>query len=150
VDLIPARPAGAAEGGEGEEAVSAHDDGDGDERLCICADPENCTERVPGYVCRRDVDSADDLAAAQERAAVRQQVELPPMMAAGLLLSLKAECEQQHARAEAAESEVEALRAALAAMTHRFEAAQRVMQDAYWRAEAAEEKLAALARTEGR
>lgn len=24
-------------------------------RLCICADPENCTERVPGYVCRRDV-----------------------------------------------------------------------------------------------
>lgn len=24
------------------------------ERMCICADPENCTERVPGYRCKRD------------------------------------------------------------------------------------------------
>lgn len=25
-----------------------------EERLCICADPENCVEKVPGYVCRRE------------------------------------------------------------------------------------------------
>jgi len=25
-----------------------------DMRLCRCADPENCTERVPGYRCKRD------------------------------------------------------------------------------------------------
>jgi hypothetical protein len=24
------------------------------ERLCICGDPENCTERIPGYRCRAD------------------------------------------------------------------------------------------------
>lgn len=25
---------------------------DPDIRYCICADPENCTEPIPGYVCR--------------------------------------------------------------------------------------------------
>lgn len=29
-----------------------------DLRYCICADPENCVERVPGYICRRDVREA--------------------------------------------------------------------------------------------
>lgn len=24
------------------------------ERFCLCADPENCTERVPGYKCKAD------------------------------------------------------------------------------------------------
>ena len=24
------------------------------ERTCICADPENCTQRVPGYRCKKD------------------------------------------------------------------------------------------------
>lgn len=27
-------------------------------RYCICADPENCREEVPGYVCRRVVKGA--------------------------------------------------------------------------------------------
>jgi hypothetical protein len=26
-----------------------------DLRYCICADPENCTERIEGYICRRTV-----------------------------------------------------------------------------------------------
>ncbi len=25
-----------------------------DERWCICSDPENCTQRVPGYRCKKD------------------------------------------------------------------------------------------------
>lgn len=25
-----------------------------EDRTCICADPENCTERVPGYRCKKD------------------------------------------------------------------------------------------------
>lgn len=27
---------------------------DGELRYCICADPENCRETVPGYVCRKE------------------------------------------------------------------------------------------------
>jgi hypothetical protein len=44
-------------------------------RYCICADPQNCREEIPGYVCRKGTAPAplpapDDLLTEDERQAV--------------------------------------------------------------------------------
>ena len=39
-----------------------------DERVCICSDPENCTQRVPGYRCKKDFMPTDKKLDPQEKA----------------------------------------------------------------------------------
>jgi hypothetical protein len=65
-------------------------------------------------------------------------------MAAGLLLKLKEECEAQHARAEAAESQVADLQSQIETLTAELEM-ERLSNDVYCeRTKAAELKLAQL------
>jgi hypothetical protein len=45
------------------------------ERLCRCADPENCTERVPGYRCKKDWARSSEYWKGELLAANRKMVE---------------------------------------------------------------------------